>query len=130
MDDIKWQVGKFVPEKYQIDGTSLHSDTEGVMHTKRARELLALSHITANLPPDMDGMLRGIVRNLILPTMEGLIDFNWDKAVSEIKAYEKKVGQFEKKKPAAAANTAGTKTKEKPFKKNSSLTRRERHNQT
>ena len=117
IDDVKRQVGKFIPKNYEIEGTTILGGTAGVMHTNKIREIVALTHIIANLPPDMDGTLRGKVRKLILPTMDGIRDFDWDKAVSEIKAYEKKVGLFEKKKPVPSANTVGTKPKENTEKK-------------
>ena len=83
-DYVKRQAGKFISSKYKIEGTN------GVQETNKVLEIMALGHIIANIPQDMDGMLKSRIRTLLLPTMDGIHDFDSDKAVTEIKAYEKK----------------------------------------
>ena len=111
MDYIKRQAGKFVNDKYEMEGAN------GGQQTDKIIEIIALAHIIANIPQDMDGVLRGKVRKLLLPTMEGIRTFNWDKAVTEIKAYEKKVGLFEKKKQIPSSHFGEAKKKDGPNQK-------------
>ena len=122
MDYIKRQAGKFVSNKYEMEGAN------DIQQTNKVIEIIALGHIIANIPQDMDGMLKSKVRTLLLPTMEGIKDFNWDKTVTEIKAYEKKLGLFEKKKPIPSSHFGEAKKKEGPGQKKAGwLTREERN---
>ena len=65
----------------------------------------------------MDGMLKSKVRTLLLPTMDGIHNFDWDKTVTEIKAYKKTLGLFEKKNNIGNSHLGEAKKKEDPNKK-------------
>ena len=108
MDYIKRQAGKFVSNKYEMEGAN------GGQQTDKVIEIIALGHIIANIPQDMDGILKNKVRTLLLPTMEGIKNFDWDKTVTEIKAYEKTLGLFKKKKQIPNSHFEEAKKKEGP----------------
>ena len=122
MDDIKRHVGKFLPDEFELNGITANDKIARIVTTKRIRELIAPMFTIGNLTQDMDGMYKGIVRDILLPTLKKLTNFSWDEAVSEIKAYGKKNGTHEEKKLAGAANMANTTQKKKQPKKNTEKT--------